>query len=258
MDKELEKKYDEIVKDLYIKNDTKYHVLETVEGKKFKFVKSSLDNIVVIPFTDISTPMTISKYEVDLLLNKGKGNYDSYTKIILPYLRGEKSVQDIQVVNNDEDIQVNKKEKLQNMVNIKNIILYGAPGVGKTHNYKNLISMIEEGKGQNEIFETISKNLHVSLENETFETIRKEKRVEFVTFHQSYSYEDFIEGFRPNESGNIELEDGIFKNISDKAKLNLEDSQKNKKEVEIKYSFSKLLDEFKIFVEDKITTLSNI
>jgi 5-methylcytosine-specific restriction protein B len=146
------------------------------------------------------------------------------------------------------------KQQNKKNINIKNIILYGAPGVGKTHNYKNLISMIEEGKGQNEIFETISKNLHVSLENETFETIKKEKRVEFVTFHQSYSYEDFIEGFRPNESGNIELEDGIFKNISDNAKLNLEDSQKNKKEVEIKYSFSKLLDEFKIFVEDKIST----
>ena len=217
MDKELEKKYDEIVKDLYVKGDTKYHVLETVEGKKFKFLKSSLDNIVVIPFTDISTPMTISKYEVDLLLNKGKGNFDSYTKIILPYLRGEKSVQDIQVSNNDEDIQVNKKEKLQNMLNIKNIILYGAPGVGKTHNYKNFISMIEEGKTQKEIFETISKNLHVSLDNETFETIKKEKRVEFVTFHQSYSYEDFIEGFRPNENGNIELEDGIFKRLCENA-----------------------------------------
>ncbi len=139
-------------------------------------------------------------------------------------------------------------------LNIKNIILYGAPGVGKTHNYKNLISMIEEGNSQKEIFDTISKNQHVDLDNETFETIKKEKRVEFVTFHQSYSYEDFIEGFRPNESGNIELEDGIFKNIADKAKLNLEDSQKNKKEVEIKYSFSKLLDEFKIFVEDKIST----
>lgn len=143
----------------------------------------------------------------------------------------------------------------QNMLNIKNIILYGAPGVGKTHNYKNLISMIEEGKNQKEIFDTITKNEDTeNYDYVKYETIKQEKRVEFVTFHQSYSYEDFIEGFRPNESGNIELEDGIFKNISDKASLNLEDSKKNKKEVEIKYSFSKLLDEFKIFVEDKIST----
>jgi len=41
--------------------------------------------------------------------------------------------------------------------------------------------------------------------------------VEFVTFHQSTSYEDFIEGFRPNESGNIKLEAGIFKRLCEKA-----------------------------------------
>jgi len=86
--------------------------------------------------------------------------------------------------------------------------------------------MIEEGKSQKDIFDTIVKNRHVELENETFEDIKKEKRVEFVTFHQSYSYEDFIEGFRPNESGNIELEDGIFKNIADKALSNILDSRK--------------------------------
>jgi 5-methylcytosine-specific restriction protein B len=108
---------------------------------------------------------------------------------------------------------------------IKNIILYGAPGVGKTHNYKNLISMIEEGRSQKEIFESISRNLHVSLENDTFEKIKEEKRVEFVTFHQSYSYEDFIEGFRPQESGNIELEEGVFKVIAEKAINNIKEKE---------------------------------
>jgi len=115
-------------------------------------------------------------------------------------------------------------ETHENSINIKNIILYGAPGVGKTHNYKNLISMIEDGKGQKDIFDTISKNEEVSLDNETFQTIKNEKRVEFVTFHQSYSYEDFIEGFRPNNSGNIELENGIFKNMVEDA---LKDDEKN-------------------------------
>ncbi len=120
----------------------------------------------------------------------------------------EKENYDIKTV--DDEIKIESLNKF----NIKNIILYGAPGVGKTHNYKNLIAMIEEGKNQKGIFDTIAENRHVGIENEIYETIKQEKRVEFVTFHQSYSYEDFIEGFRPNESGNIELEDGIFKRFS--------------------------------------------
>ena len=104
---------------------------------------------------------------------------------------------------------------------IKNIILYGAPGVGKTHNYKKLISMIEEGKTQKEIFDSISKNEKLEQNSEIFQTIKDEKRVEFVTFHQSYSYEDFIEGFRPQENNGIKLEDGIFKKLCDDAEVNL-------------------------------------
>ena len=105
-----------------------------------------------------------------------------------------------------------------NKMNIKNIILYGAPGVGKTHNYKKLISLIEEGKSQNEIFDSIQKNESFNDEDEKFQTVKDEKRVEFITFHQSFSYEDFIEGFRPQENGNIEIEDGLFKLISKNAK----------------------------------------
>lgn len=110
---------------------------------------------------------------------------------------------------------------LNDMMQIKNIILYGAPGVGKTHNYQKLISMIEEGKTQKEIFDSISKNEKLEQNSEIFQTIKDEKRVEFVTFHQSYSYEDFIEGFRPQENNGIKLEDGIFKKLCDDAEVNL-------------------------------------
>ena len=95
----------------------------------------------------------------------------------------------------------------------KNIILYGVPGVGKTHNVKNIISMYESGIDEKEIFAKIEENAefsdNVELPND---------RVEFITFHQSFAYEDFVEGFRPDDSGKIVLQDGIFKNICDKAR----------------------------------------
>ena len=126
----------------------------------------------------------------------------------------------------DYDIQIIEDEYIDNSrlnkVNIKNIILYGAPGVGKTHNYKKLISLIEEGKSQKEIFDLVQENEYCDDSNEMFSSIKKEKRIEFITFHQSFGYEDFIEGFRPNEEGKIQLEDGIFKTICEKANENKE------------------------------------
>jgi len=145
---------------------------------------------------------------------------------------------------------LNNKVKKKNIIQTKNIMLYGAPGVGKTHNYKRLISMIENSDDEKTIFDTISKNETTEeFNNIIFETIKKDKRIEFVTFHQSYSYEDFIEGFRPNKDGNIELEDGVFKIISDKAKNNLENSQKSLKTLEEEFN---LLKKFKNYVNYKI------
>jgi len=126
---------------------------------------------------------------------------------------------------NEDYLLKNNSENIRGIriINIRNIILYGPPGVGKTHNYQRLISLIEEGKEQKEIFDTITDsgtNQKIELDKASFQKIENEKRVEFVCFHQSYSYEDFIEGFRPTEKGNIELEDGIFKKIAEEAKEN--------------------------------------
>jgi len=139
----------------------------------------------------------------------------------------------------------------------KNIMLYGAPGVGKTHNYKRLISMIEKGNDEKTIFDTISTNETTEkFDDITFETIKKDKRIEFVTFHQSYSYEDFIEGFRPNENGNIELEDGIFKLICNKAKNQVKETRLQ--HISFDEAFDLLRTEYIENELDKIYSVSNV
>lgn len=133
----------------------------------------------------------------------------------------------------------------------KNIILYGAPGVGKTYNYKRLVSLMEEGKSEKEIFEIIEKNEIVSSEYDTtFSKIKDENRVEFITFHQSYSYEDFIEGFRPNENGNIDIDDGIFKSFVEIAAKNMDNSKIDLKNDAI--NLDELILKFTNYVQDSL------
>lgn len=156
----------------------------------------------------------------------------------------KKYIEFLKSLNNNE-IKINEQ-----YMKTKNIMLYGAPGVGKTHNYKRLITMIENGNDEKTIFDTISKNETTNdFDITTLETIKNEKRIEFVTFHQSYSYEDFIEGFRPSEEDEkIVRQDGIFKIISDRAKKNLENSQIPKQEYKI--DIEELIQKFTNYVQD--------
>lgn len=188
---------------------------------------------------------------------KTKKYKEGNIKKFLNFARNELKY-DIQEVNSNDDKESELKQeekksnnmsKEENMKTLKtkNIMLYGAPGVGKTHNYKRLITMIENGESEKTIFDTISKNQTTNdFDNSIFETIKNEKRIEFVTFHQSYSYEDFIEGFRPNENGDIELDKkgGVFKRIAAKARENLEESQKEKIQVKEEITFRQKLDSF--------------
>ena len=100
-----------------------------------------------------------------------------------------------------------------------NTILYGPPGTGKTYSTIIRASQIIENREINsysEALDIFKANLH--------------DQIEFITFHQNYSYEDFIQGLRPDtENGNqltFERKDGVFKVIADKALKNLQDSEK--------------------------------
>ncbi|AXH13411.1 McrB family protein [Halarcobacter bivalviorum] len=149
------------------------------------------------------------------------------------------------IEKSNDSLVVEELYNENNNIKTKNIMLYGAPGVGKTYNYKKLISLVEGGDfSESEIFDFIVNDKDDEIKKDSIEElykdIKKEKRMEFVTFHQSYSYEDFIEGFRPTESGNIKLEDGILKRLVNEAETNL---LKSKSEI-TQAIFKEALEEF--------------
>ena len=117
-----------------------------------------------------------------------------------------------------------KETHMNENTNPLNQILYGPPGTGKTYN--TVIKAIEITNP-----ELIQKDKDGNIENyevlkEKFDELKQQGQIEFVTFHQSYSYEEFVEGIKPdiskwNDDGS-ELKyvgkDGIFKNICEHAK----------------------------------------
>ena len=149
------------------------------------------------------------------------------------------------IVEIDEEIEnlLGVKEEENNFKFPLNSILYGPPGTGKTYNsilYSLGITTKNEG-----IINRIKNNTETISDEKIneFNYLKEQGQIEFVTFHQSYSYEDFVEGIRPTLEENIgqdknkilekennetekelkyTLYSGIFKNICKRAESNLD------------------------------------
>jgi 5-methylcytosine-specific restriction protein B len=98
-----------------------------------------------------------------------------------------------------------------------NQILYGPPGTGKTHHTINEALAILDPA-----FLAAHSDKRTLLKAR-FAELESSKHVRFVTFHQSFSYEDFVEGLRaePNAAGQLTFlpMDGVFKEICDDASI---------------------------------------
>lgn len=208
----------------------------------------------------------IGKYEIGdfanllnyLLYNENQENknneYESIIKNIEKDLEDNASVSLENEDNESQESPIDNKNKENQKKSIeyrlsytktlsisKNVILHGAPGTGKSFLAKQIAAdIVSSGK----------KCEYTELSDE------EKSQIEFVQFHPSYDYTDFVEGLRPklNDDGSMgfELQSGIFMKFINKARKNYEDSQKTKETLKIEQSVQDLMSEFfdKVFQEE--------
>ncbi len=130
-----------------------------------------------------------------------------------------------------DDLIPEEKENMKTTIS-KNTILYGPPGTGKTYNTVIYSVAIIENKSVEEVSEEAMTDY--SGLKARYDQYKKDDRVAFVTFHQSYGYEEFIEGIKPvvdngdQDESSLEytIEPGVFKRFCERAAI--PKKQKNK------------------------------
>jgi 5-methylcytosine-specific restriction protein B len=205
----------EIIK--FIENDnlTAIQDLELADTLKWK---------VAFLYQDHNKPILLNIFKKDML-RKASGDatadfVELYEKLMKK--RGDKNVIEYgyeiwtKIESEAEDTEKNSEAVVLNEKNTNlNTILYGPPGTGKTYSTINHALEIIAPK-----FLAENKDNRTALKAR-FDSLLQANRIAFVTFHQSFSYEDFVEGIKASTSENnqvsYDIEDGIFKQMCDAA-----------------------------------------
>ncbi len=161
-----------------------------VDETVYNYDENILYHTINVNFVELNTVKEIPfKFHNFTLLKLDKNRY---IKEILEIFYNKKNV------DTGEEIEKMKKSL--------NKILYGPPGTGKTFNIIYEALEILEGNrydGEDER----------ELAIKRYEEYVNKGQIVFTTFHQSYGYEEFIEGYKAQLDGSFKLEDGVFKKL---------------------------------------------
>ncbi|HEF2071089.1 TPA: AAA family ATPase [Campylobacter coli] len=177
--------------------------------------------------------------DIDLIIDKIIENMQWFAKLPLNEIqdRNDLSKSNNKEIRNDGSEMSNKKENKNLSLNQ---ILYGSPGTGKTYH------TIDKA------LEILGENLESRDEKKAkFDEYVKNGQIVFTTFHQSYGYEEFVEGIKPMMSNGAnsrelkyEIKDGIFKDICNRALENYENSNLNTEELREKIELREKVEKF--------------
>jgi len=211
------------------KTNQGYNPYEVIKGLRMTDVDfpSRIDwDVIKTYYNDrrLSTAANNFQRTIDGIVDRqGRTNFATALEIITNIPNGQTTISNLAIANDKKDILQNILKELSNINNMAlNQILYGPPGTGKTHNAINHALSIVNGREVSELIaeQKADPAKRVEAKNE-FDKLVASGQIQFVTFHQSYSYEDFVEGIKSsvNSEGQVEynIVDGIFKKICNEA-----------------------------------------
>lgn len=190
---------------IFIKDQPPQHILS--EGQ-YKFIPSNTEG--KSPNSNLNTNTLTLRSEDDFY------QVGSHTQAELNNLCNW--LDEITTISVDHQASLEKKDLsgTKKMETALNRILFGAAGTGKTYNTINHALSILDNKS----LEDLKKENRIKLKVD-FDRYVEQGRIKFVTFHQSFSYEDFVEGIRAetDEQGTLsyDVKSGVFKEICERA-----------------------------------------
>lgn len=241
-------KYVNAYKNYVSKDMVKY--LKTRGGEKEFKVEIKNQKIKVITSADAVGLYSLNRFLEYSVLSKNED--DLYAKPLFEDILSSSNLSAIKQSENEriykEQYFENEKIPSENQNPPLNQILYGPPGTGKTYYTidKALEIILQEKETQ-----IPNKDDRINRKK-LFDEYVKNGQIVFTTFHQSYGYEEFVEGIKPDINKTAEnsqevkykIEKGVFKELCEKALDNYENSILNADELYKKIELKEKVENF--------------